>query len=197
MDVPKTTEKNQRKNNHIHHVLTMQQAHRITVVKQQWLLLQKQKRYTHPHQAAITDIVKVIKKKHTKGHEIVIALDGNEKCTQVKGGIARLCHKYKLHDPFTHLHGTQCETKYHIRGTHQFDFCICTYNLLKAVKLCGMTGFNDITTSDYCELYLDLQAEAIANPQNQSTPSPFERKLYSKSPQAINTYKKYVKKKVE
>ena len=60
-----------------------------------------------------------------------------------------------------------------------------------------MTGFNNITTSNHCGLYLDLQAEAIANPQNQSTTPSFERKLNSKSPQAIRTYEKSIKKKIE
>ena len=41
-----------------------------TVIKQQWLLLQKQKRYIHPHQAAITDIIDTIKMKQKEGHEI-------------------------------------------------------------------------------------------------------------------------------
>ena len=135
-----------------------------TVIKQQWLLLQEQKRSIHPHQATLTDIIDAIKKKQKEGHGIFIALDGNEKFTQAKGGIVRLCHECKLHDPFNHLHETQCETKSHIRGTHRIDFYLCTYNLLKAVILCGMTRFNDIVSSDHCGLYLDLQTEAIANP---------------------------------
>ena len=48
-----------------------------------------------------------------------------------------------------------------------------------------MTGFNCITSSDHCGLYLNLQAEAIVNPQTQSTTFPFERKLNSKCHQAI------------
>ena len=62
--------------------------------------------------------------------------------------------------------------KSHIRGTYRNNFYLCTYNLLKTVKLCGMTGFNNITNSDHCGLYLDLQAEAIVNPQTQSTTPP-------------------------
>ena len=60
-----------------------------------------------------------------------------------------------------------------------------------------MTGFNDITSSDHCEFYIDVQSEALTNPQAISTPSPFERKLNSKSSQAVRTYKKHLKKKVE
>ena len=37
-----------------------------------------------------------------------------------------------------------------------------------------MTGFNNITNSDHCGLYLDLQAEVFANLQTQSTTPPFE-----------------------
>ena len=58
-----------------------------------------------------------------------------------------------------------------------------------------MTGFNAITTSDHCGLYLDLQVEAISNPQTQSTTSLFEQRLNLKSPQAIRTYKKILKRK--
>ena len=154
-------------------------------------MLQEQKRHIYPHQAAIIDIIEAIKKKQKEGHKIFIALDENEKFTQAKGGITRLYHECKLHNPFTHLHGTQCETKSHIQRTYRIDFYLCTHNLLKAVKVCGMTGFNAITSSDHYGLYLDLQVEAISNPQTQSTTSLFERKLNLKSPQAIRTYKKY------
>ena len=44
-----------------------------TVIKQQWLLLQEQKREIHPHKAAIIE-----------GHEVFIALDGNEKLYKIK-----------------------------------------------------------------------------------------------------------------
>ena len=81
-----------------------------TVIKQQWLLLQEQRKDIHPHNAAIIDIIEAIKKKQKEGHEVLIALDGNEKFIQYKGGIARLCHECKLHDPFTHLHGKECKT---------------------------------------------------------------------------------------
>ena len=77
-------------------------------------MLQEQRREIHPHKAAIIDIMAEIKKKQKEGHEILIALDGNEKFIQDKGGIARLCHECKLHDPFTHLHGKECETNLQI-----------------------------------------------------------------------------------
>ena len=73
-------------------------------------MLQEQRRNIHPHKAAIIDIMEAIKKKQKEGYEVLIALDGNEKFMQDKGGIARLCHERKLYDPFTHIHGKECET---------------------------------------------------------------------------------------
>ena len=75
-------------------------------------MLQEQRRKFHPHKTAIIDIMAEIKKEQKEGHEILIALDGNEKWIQDKGGVvAKLCHECQLHDPFTHLHGKECETK--------------------------------------------------------------------------------------
>ena len=134
-----------------------------------------------------------IKKKQKEGHEVFISLDGNENFIQDKGEIARLCHKCKLYDLFTHLRGKECKTNSHIRGSYRIDYYFCTYTLLKRIKFCGMTGFNDITSLDHCGFYLDVLSEAIKNSQDISTSSPFERNLNSKSPQAIRTTKVYEK----
>ena len=128
---------------------------------------------------------------------MLIALDGNGKFIQDKEEIATLCHECQLHDPFTHLHGKGCETNSQIRGSYRIYYYLCTYNLLKRIKLCGMTGFNEIPNSDHGGFYIDVQSEALTNPQAISTPSPFERKLNFKSPQAVRTYKEHLKKKVE
>ena len=112
-----------------HRISRRSNSHQTTVVT-----VARTKRYIHPHQAVIKDIIEAIKKNQKEGHEIFIVLDGNEKFTQAKGGIKRLCQECKLDDPFTHLHGTQCEKKSHIRGTHRIDFYLYTYNLLKVVK---------------------------------------------------------------
>ena len=56
-----------------------------TVIKQQWLLLQEQRKDIHPHKAAIIDIIEAIKKKQKEGHEVLIALDGNENSYNTKG----------------------------------------------------------------------------------------------------------------
>ena len=77
------------------------------------------------------------------------------------------------------------------------DFIFCTYKILKAIQYCGMTKIIDITSSDHCGLYLDIQLDTIINSQDSSSPSPFERKLNSKSPQAIKKYQNYLKKKLQ
>ena len=122
-------------------------------------------------------MIGAIKKKQKEGHKVFIALDGNKKFIQDKGVIARLCHECKLYDPFTHLYGKECETNSQIRESYRIDYYLCTYNLLKRIKLCGMTGFNDITSSGHCGFYLDVKSETITNPQAISTISIFFVKI--------------------
>ena len=121
-------------------------------------MLQEQRRKFHPHKAAIIAIMAEITKEQKEGHEILIALDGNEKFIQDKEGVAKLCHECQLHDPFTHRHGKECETNSQIRGSYRIYYYLCTYNILKRIKLCGMTGFNDIISSDHCGFYVDVQS---------------------------------------
>ena len=128
-----------------------------TVVKQQWLIMQKSNRYEHPHKATITDAIKEIKKFQKDGHEIILLIDGNEAFTNAKGGIAKLCKECKLYDPFSHRHNEQQNSKSYIRGSDKIDFIFCSYNILKAVTSCGMNAFNEITVPDHCGLFLDIK----------------------------------------
>ena len=65
--------------------------------------------------------MEAIKKKQKDGHEILIALDGNEKFIQDKRGIARLYHECKIHDPFTHLHGKLTSTAKNAKQTRKSE----------------------------------------------------------------------------
>ena len=80
--------------------ISIETAGNTTIVKQQWLLMQRTNRQQHPHKATIDDLIIEIKKKQKKGHEIIITMDGNEDFTSSKGGIAKLCRECKLYDVF-------------------------------------------------------------------------------------------------
>ena len=59
----------------------------ITIIKQQWLLIQQKNRTNiHPHDAAITDLIISIKRKQKDHHEIIVTIDGNESFVSSKGG---------------------------------------------------------------------------------------------------------------
>ena len=76
----------------------------FTVIKQQWLIAQKDDRYDHPRQGAITDIIIAIHTKRAEGHEITVCLDGNNTFTSGKERIAKLCKDCKLYDSLDHRH---------------------------------------------------------------------------------------------
>ena len=69
----------------------------ITVIKQQWLLLQQKNRPNiHPHDAAINDLIIAVKSKQKHYHEIIVTMDDNEPFVNAKGGIAKLCKACQL-----------------------------------------------------------------------------------------------------
>ena len=84
---------------------------------------------------------------------------------------------------------SQCETKYHIRGIYRIDFYLCTYNLLKTTKLCGMTGFNDIASSDHCGSYFDRPVNCRSQ-RKKSQPSGWHV-IHSRNP-TISSWKRHV-----
>ena len=58
----------------------------ITVIKQQWSLLQQKNRPNiHPHDAAINDLIIAVKSKQKHYHEIIITMDGNAPFVNAKG----------------------------------------------------------------------------------------------------------------
>ena len=112
-----------------------------TVIKQQWLIMQKSNRYEHPHKTIITDTINEIKKFQKEGHDIILSIDGKESFINAKGGIEKMCKEYKLYDPFSHRHNDQQNSKSYIRGSDKIEFMFCSYNILIAVTSCGMTAF--------------------------------------------------------
>ena len=61
---------------------------------------------------------------------------------------------------------------------------------------CGMTAFNEVTTTDHCGGFLDLLGTIVLRNRSTPIPSPFDRRLQSNSPIAVRKYKKYLKKNI-
>ena len=123
--------------------------------------MQQAKRKDHPRQAVITDIIFAINKKQKENHNIVLAVDENEPFINASGGIARICRECKSFYPLNHRHGSECDSKSFLKGSNRIDFFLCSLNILTTVLRCGMTGFNDITTSDHCGFSLDLSRDIL------------------------------------
>ena len=61
---------------------------------------------------------------------------------------------------------------------------------------CGLTGFNDVTTSNHCGFFLDITRDVLLKGKATTISSPFERQLQSKSPKSVRKYKHYLQKQV-
>ena len=137
--------------------------------------MQQTKRKDHPRQTAVTYIIIAINKKEKENHNVVLAMDGNEPFTNASGGIARICRECKLFDPLQFRHGSECDSKSFLKRSNRIDFFLCSLNILRTILRCGMTGFNDITTSDHCGFFLDLSRDVLLKGNTTEIPSAFER----------------------
>ena len=136
------------------------------------------------------------KQKPKENHNIVLAMDGNEPFINTSGGIARICRECKLFDPLSHRHGSECDSKSFSKGLNRINFCLCSLNILTTALRCGMTGFNDIATSDYCGFFLNLSRDILLKRKITKIPSPFERQLKSNSPKYVRKYKHSLKQQI-
>ena len=166
------------------------------ITKEQWLVIQQTKIKYYPRNAAVTDIIIAINKKWNEGHHIVLVMDGNEPLINASGGIAKICRNCQLFDPLDHTHGNTCDSKSFLRDLDRIDFILCSMDILITILRCGMTGFNDITTSDHCGFFLDLSRDVILKGKTATIPSPFEIQLQSKSPKSVRKYKHYLKQQI-
>ena len=116
-------------------------------------------------------------------------MDGNEPFLNASGGIARICRECQLFDPLNHRHGSKYDSKSFLKGSDRIDFFLCSLKILTTILGCGMTGFNNITTSDHCGFFLDLSRDVILKRKTTQISSPFERQLKSNSPKSVRKYK--------
>ena len=153
------------------------------------------KRKYHPRNTVVTDIITTIKKRN-EGPYILLSIDWNEPFINASEGIAKICLDCKLFGPLDHKYGNTCDSKSFLRGLDRIDFLLYAMDILTTILRCGMTGFNDITTSDHCGFFLDLSRNVILKGKTTTLPSFFERQLQSKSPKSVGKYKHYSKKQI-
>ena len=111
--------------------------------------MQQTKRKEQSCDAAITYIIIAINKKRNEDHHIVLAINGNEPFINLLGGIARMCREYKLFHPLDHTYGNAYDLKLFLRGSDRIDFLLFSLAILTTILRCGMTEFDDVTTSDH------------------------------------------------
>ena len=106
----------------------------------------------------------------------MLAIDGNEPFFNSSGGIARICREYKLFDPLDHKHGNACDSKSFLRGSERIDFILWSLVILTTALRYGMTGLNEVITSDHCGCFLGLTRDVLLKGKTTTIPSLFKQK---------------------
>ena len=97
-----------------------------------------------------------------------------------------------MYDLFNHCHGEDFNTNSQTRGSNIIYFLFFSYNISKKVQQIKMTGFNEVTTSDCCRIFIDISNEIMIKHNMKVTSSPLEGNLQSTRLQAVKRYRKYL-----
>ena len=149
--------------------------------------MQKEGRKEHPHKAAIIGVIKFINKNRIEGHKIIVCINSNEYLTHDKRGISKLCKECKLNDPLDNRHSGMRNNKTQQEGSVQIYIILCSFNVLKKLKRNGTTAFNEIISSNYRYLYIDLSREVLLKNLEITIPSSQTEKVHQEEyHEAIN-----------
>ena len=128
---------------------SIETAGSTTIVKQQWLLMQRTNRQEHPYKATIDDLIVEIKKKQQNKHEIIVTMDGIKEFSSSKRGITKLCRECKLYDVFSQRFKNVKLPNTHIRGSKRIYYILYSFNILTAINQSDMTVFEELVISDH------------------------------------------------
>ena len=104
-------------------------------------------------------------------------MDGNEPFINASGDIGKICKECKLFDLLEHKHSNTCDSKSLLKGSDRIDFLLYSMDILPTILRCGMTRFNDITTSYFYGFFLDLSRDMILKGKTTIISTLFERQL--------------------
>ena len=177
---------------------SIDQAGHKTAYAQQWAVARIQgEEQPEPRKQFITDLQREIKKLQTD-HDIILMLDANEQIIEGKNhGISHLAASCNLCDIIATKHPETKTTATYARGTKRIDFILISTTLVSKVKESGLLAFYDGIESDHRGMYVDFDTTLLfqdSTPHLYTQPS---RKLSSKMPKAVNTYKTSLWKQLE
>ena len=129
------------------------------------------------------------KRKQKDLHQIIITIDANETFISAKEGIAKLCRQYWLFDLLNQQHGNSANIGTHIRGKERIDFIFCTLDIVQACSNSGITGYGEVTATDYRGLFIEFRREILLQNLIIDIPPPNNRILKLSWPRYIRAYK--------
>ena len=157
---------------------------------QQKVLLTQDNRSCEPEDAFLIDLEEWLHKVTDGNTEILLALDANEKWATnskitefaKKVGLFNLNLAGEYNFPASH----PCMTNRNRDTT--IDFCLCSQQVLKAIKYATMTPYDLHRLGDHRGLLIDLDIKQLLTSENDTFTVPIGRKLSMNNPKATEKY---------
>ena len=138
----------------------------------------------------IIDLVNFIYNLQQQKHVVVVGIDANEANDQQNNGVKQLLHLTKIIVVISQQHRIKKEPNTHLRCSKRIDFNFCSKHISIFIDKSGITPFNEITSSDYRGLFLDLRVTSFLNNSYIALPNHSSRPLKSSNTQSVINYKR-------
>ena len=141
----------------------------------------------------IIDLARFINDLQQQKHEIIMETDANELNDQLKNGVAKLLHLTNIIDVISQKHGTKKEPNTYLGGSKRIYFIFCSDYLSIFLDKYSITPFNEVISSDYRGLFLDLILTSFLKNSYISLPDHTLHSLKSSNAQSMINYKRHLR----
>jgi exonuclease III len=156
--------------------------------QQRSLLLRQNDTIIEPRRAFQRDLHRLLVHLQTKGHELLILGDFNERLGDKPNETAQLAAALNLTDIFRIQHPHLTDPATYIRGHKRLDFALRSCKVAQAVYSCGYEAFNHRFHTDHRAYHIDFDTTALFGSATQHLAHHTERILHSNNVKQVTQY---------
>lgn len=159
-----------------------------TAWHQQRRALDLDHRDEHPRHAFQHDLSRFLEQIQSDGHDVIIGGDWNETILDPHSGIAKLCSKHDLIDPWFKTYPGHPEIATFEFGSRRIDAVLVSRRLYPTIRHIGYSPVGLLTSSDHRALIVEFGKKGIFGSCSEVFPSLNARGVRTKDRQSVTTF---------
>ena len=161
-----------------------------TAYAQQETCLRRKGIQTNPRESFITHMEQFIESKVSLGHEIILAIDGNEEWEERGSRIKRMAERVGIFDVAASRNNNKVPATYvRSNSRRRIDFILCSERVLDTITAYGMAPKDlSLRLGDHRLQYIDIDIKALLGMNSHDQVAPTCRRLKSYDPKCVTLY---------